>query len=456
VQDGYKIHRNLTLNLGLRYDVEQNPNERDWNGSNFDLISGQTLTMNQLGTNRIQYTQWKNFGPRVGFDWSPFGGRTIVRGSYSIFYMPITGRATSAFDRFPKDQLYTTQTSDYTAAVKLSTTPAVAYSSNGYGLEHSHDNPNAHVPYFQQVSIDIQRELPGRVLVQAGFTSSGARHLWQNVSYNQIPIERVQAAGGGTQAMRPYPNFSNIGTFEEGQSTSYNALLVQAQRRYANGIMLQGSFTWSKFIDTQDDNFSGLLPQDQYNMKAERGLSLANIPTRLVVAGMYDLPFGKGHTFAQKGPVALVLGGWQLSGIFSIQSGQQVWIRSANNTSGTFSQMMRPNLAGSPVLPKNQRKVSQWFNTSAFSTPAAYHFGNSPKTPNIQGPAWYNLDFNVHRNIPIPITEKTYFELRGECFNCANHANFNPPSDTFGSSSFGHVTSAQSARTIQVSGKLWF
>jgi hypothetical protein len=455
-QDSFKVNHRLTLNYGLRYDVEQNPNELDSNGSNFDLVTGQIITMQQLGTNRIQHTQWGDFGPRVGFDWSPFGRGTVVRGSYGIFYSPLTGRATSAYDRFPKDQLFTLQSSSYVPAVVLSATPAVVPSTNGYNLSHFHDDPNAHVPYYQQVSFDIQQQLPGKVLGQIGYTNSVARHIWENVQYNQIPIGVVQAAGGGTQGMRPYPNFANVGYFQEGQSTGYNALLAQAQRQYHNGFMLQVSFTWSKFIDVQDDNFSAIYPQDEYNLKAERGISLANIPTRSVIAGLYDLPFGKGHAFLQSGVLGNLIGGWQAGGIFSIQSGQQAWIYSANNTSGTFSLLMRPNLSGSPFLPGSQRTIKHWFNTAAFSAPPSLQFGDSPKTPNIQGPAWYDLDFNLHRDIPIPITDTTHIELRGECFNCANHPDFLPPNGVVGSSTFGQITSAQAARIIQVSGKLWF
>ena len=456
LQDTYKPVHNLTLTFGLRYDVEQNPNELNYNGSNFDLATGQVITMKQLGTNRVQFTQWKNFGPRLGVTYNPFGKRTVIRGSYGLFYAPITGRATSAYDRFPKDQNYTLQSSNYMPAVVVAQTPAIVPSVNGYNLSHAHDDPQAHVPYYQQVSLDIQHELPGHVLAMAGYTSSSGRHLWMNVQYNQIPLAQVQAAGGGTQAMRPYPNFADIGNFNEGQSTNYNALLLQAQKRYSNGLMLQGSFTWSKFIDVQDDNFSGLYPQDQYNLKAEKGLSLANIPTRLVFAGLYDLPFGAGHAFLQHGIAGAVLGGWQLAGIYTVQSGQQVWVRAANNTTGTFSKLMRPNLNGNPNLSSDKRQLTQWFNTSAFSAPAAYQFGNSPKSPNLQGPAWFNLDFNIHRTIPLPIMEKTALEVRVECFNCANRANFLPPNGQFGATTFGQITSAQAARQLQFGGKFWF
>ena len=455
-QDQYKVTSNFTANIGLRYEVEQNPNEKDYNGSNFDLGSGQVITMRQLGTNRIQHTQWGNFAPRIGFAWQPFHDTTVVRASYGIFYAPLTGRATSAYDRFPKSRNYTLQSSDASPAVILSQTPAIPDDQLGYNLNHTHDDPNAHVPYFQQTSLDIQRELPGRVLVQVGYTNSVARHLYANAQYNQIPIGVVQAAKRGTQSMRPFPNYANVGVFCECQSTSYNALLVQAEKRYTKGLLMRAAFTWSKFIDEQDDNFSGLYPQDEYNRRAERGISLANIPTRLVLSGIYDLPFGPGRSFVQGGVLGSVIGGWELGGIFSVQSGQQVWIRSANNTSGTFSQLMRPNLSGSPFLQAGQRTLTGWFNTAAFQTPAPLNFGNSPKSPNIQGPAWYNLDFNIHRDISLPITEQTRIELRGECFNCANHSNFLPPNGLQGTPTFGQITAAQPARTLQVGGKLWF
>jgi hypothetical protein len=117
---------------------------------------------------------------------------------------------------------------------------------------------------------------------------------------------------------------------------------------------------------------------------------------------------------------------------------------------------MRPDLIGKTDLPGGKRTLASWFNTAAFQAPAPLHFGDSPKSPNIQGPAWNNIDFNIHRSIHIPLTEQTRIELRGECFNCANHSNFLPPSGLQGSTTFGRITSAQPARTLQVAGKFWF
>lgn len=455
-QDEYKMTSTFTADLGLRWSVEQNPNELNYNGSNFELGQGRPYTMRELGSNRIQHTQWGNFVPRIGFAWRPFDGGTIVRASYGIFYSPLTGRATSAYDRWPKDRNFVLQSAGITPAVVLSQTPAIPDDQFGYNLIHFNDIVDAHVPYFQQVSLDIQRELPGHVVGYIGYTNSVSRHLWQNVQYNQIPISAVQAAGGGTQSMRPYPNYADVGYFCECQSTSYNALLIQANRRYANGLLMRAAFTWSKSINVNDDNFSGQYPQDQYNLKAERGIAVSNIPTRLVVSGVYDLPFGPDRAYAQKGLLGKVIGGWELGGIYYIQSGQQVWIRSANNTTGTFDLLMRPDKVGNPFLSSGKRTLAYWFNTAAFQAPAPLHFGNSPRSVNLQGPAWYNIDFNIHRSIHIPITEQTRFELRGECFNCLNHPNFLPPSGLQGTVNFGRITSAEPARTLQVAGKFYF
>ena len=455
VQDEYKVTSKFTASLGLRYDVEQQPNEVDYNGSNFDLISGQVLTMRQLGRNRIQATQWTGFAPRIGFSWQPFGDSTVVRASYGIFYTPLSGRATSAYNRFPKSQPFTLQSNGIDPVVIVSQTPPSPINTNGFNETQQYDRVNDPYPYFQQWSLDLQRQLGG-ILLETAYIGSNGTHLLANINYNEIPISVVQAAGKGTQAMRPYPNFANIGPFCECQSSNYNAFEFSAERRYHSGLTFLASYTWSKFIDMNDDNFSGLLPQSSYNLKAERGLSLANIPVRFVFSSVYDLPFGSGRQFVNSGVLSRIIGGFQLGDILSLQSGQQVWIHSSNNTLQTFSGMMRPNLSGKFTLSGSAQKLTTWFNTAAFSAPAPLTPGNSPKTPNIQGPGWVNLDMNLHRDIHIPLNETTHLELRGECFNCANHAQFLPPNGLYGAGTFGQITSAQPARVIQIGGKFWF
>lgn len=456
VQDTFKVSRNLTLNLGVRYDIEQQPNELRSNGSNFNLITGQVETMAQLGRNRIQDTDNNNFGPRVGFAWKPWSSKFVLRSSYGLFYTPLTGRATSAYNRWPQSQPFTVQSSGLNPALQLSQVPPVIRSTTGYGQAQQHNDGNAPVAYFQQWNFDVQRQLPGNAVVQVSYVGNVGRHLMANIQYNEIPLPVVRANGGGSQRLRPYPNFPNIGTFCECQSSSYHAFELSAEKRYSGGLNFLLSYTYSKFLDQQNDNFSALFPQTSYNTRLEKGLSISHIPHRFVLSSVYDLPFGPKRSLLRSGFWSHVAGGWQTSGILTLQSGQQVWIRQANNTAQTFSQQFRPNLTGTPTLGNDARTLGRYFNTDAFAAPAPLTLGTSNKTPDIQGPGWVNVDFALHRDIRIPLTEQSRIELRGECFNCMNHTNFNPPIGIFGTPTFGQITSALPGRTLQIAGKFWF
>ena len=151
-----------------------------------------------------------------------------------------------------------------------------------------------------------------------------------------------------------------------------------------------------------------------------------------MAAIVYDLPWGKGRAHLNSGPLSWVLGGWQTSGIVSLQSGQQIWITQATNTARTFSRSFRPNLTGDPTLPGDQRTLLRYFNTAAFQAPPPLAIGSSNKFPNIQGPGTANTDFALIRFFPLPWGEQKKLELRGEFFNLFNRANFQPPNGTMG------------------------
>lgn len=456
VQDDWKLSPTLTVNLGLRYDVEQNPREIRRQGSNFDLARGRPVTMQELGRDFIQFTDRLNFAPRIGFAWRPFGlQRTVIRSHYGIFYTPLTGRATSAFSRYPADQRLGIQSDGLNAAVLLSRTPAIVPSANGFGFAHDTKIENAKLGSFQQWNFDIQHEMSS-MLLQASYSGSVGHHLLMNQDYNVIRIEDVQRAGTGTNQMRPYPDYGFIGCHCEFQNSSYNALQLGLERRYKGGLFWSVSYTFSKFLDYNEDNFSSQFPMDPYNLRLERGLSQSHYPYRFVTAAIYDLPFGKGRQWLASGPLSWIAGGWQLSTIVSLQSGTQVWIQQANNTARTFSRSFRPNLAGNPILPEDERTIDRWFNLSAFAAPAPLTYGNSNKFPNIQGPGLANADVSMVRFFPVPVRESMKFELRGDFFNVLNRTNFNEPSGNFGTPTFGRVTSARLPRTIQLGLKLWF
>ncbi|MDX1984533.1 MAG: carboxypeptidase regulatory-like domain-containing protein [Bryobacteraceae bacterium] len=456
VQDDWKITPNLTLNIGLRYDLEQNPRETRRQGSNFDLAQGRPVTMNELNRDFIQFTDRVNFGPRVGFAWRPPGLRnTVIRSHYGISYIPLTGRATSAFARFPADQRLGLQSDGLNPAAILSRTPPIIPSVDGKGFAIDTKIERPKTGDFQQWNFDIQHEWAG-MLLQASYAGSVAHHLLMNQDHNVIRIEDVQRAGTGTQAMRPYPDYGFILCHCELQNSSYNALQLGMEKRYSRGLFFSVSYTFSKFLDYNEDNFSSMMPMDPYNLRLERGLSQSHFPHRFVTAAVWDVPFGKGRQWLQSGPAAWVAGGWQLSNILSLESGEQVWITQAANTARTFSRQFRPNLIANPILEESDRVIGRWFNTAAFQAPAPLNLGTSAKFPNVQGPGLANLDVSLIRFFPIPLRETMKFELRGDFFNVLNRTNFSAPSGVFGTPNFARVTGARLPRTIQLGLKFWF
>jgi hypothetical protein len=454
-QDDFKVSSTLTLNIGIRYDVETQARETRWNGSNFNLATGRVMTMRQLGRNYIQLTDKDNFAPRVGFAWRPFS-KTVVRSHYGIFYIPLTGQATSGFDRFPQDQSFQLRSDGVNAVALLSNIPAPVPNAEGIGLSHEYRDANAPVGYFQQWNFDIQHQAPWGILAQASYSASVAKHLPLSLSYNQIPVDVARAAGQGTQAMRPYPNFGDIIAEDERGNSNYQSLQLSVEKRFASGLSFLVAYTFSKLIDDTEDDFGAPATEDNYNLRLEKGLSYAHFPHRFIGSGIYQLPVGDGKRLLNHGVASKLVGGWQLGWILTLQTGTQVIISNPTNTARDFSNGFRPNLLFDPALPTSQRTLSRWFNTNAFQAPSLFTLGNSPTFPDIQGPGLANLDLSLSRAVRLPLTERSRFDIRADCFDCFNHPNFNEPSGVFGTSAFGVVTTAFPGRVLQVSLKFWF
>jgi hypothetical protein len=231
---------------------------------------------------------------------------------------------------------------------------------------------------------------------------------------------------------------------------------VRLSKRYAHGLTLEGAYTYSKMMDYGTGTFSGEALssgsiQDFNNLRDERSPSGLDQTHRLILNGVYALPFYSD----QRGPVGHVLGGWQVGVIASLYSGSPLGITSAVN--GTFSQGggQRPNWNG--VNPGIGNPVpSRWFDTSVFSNPPAYQFGNTPRTFNgARGDATHNFDLSLIKDTRI--LEKLTLQFRAEAFNLTNTPIFAPPNTTFGSPAFGTVSSqANQPRVLQFALKLLF
>lgn len=352
----------------------------------------------------------------------------------------------------------------------------------------------ARVSYSQQWNLNVQRQLPGRIALEAAYVGNKGTKLTDGPlgpQLNQLTAEQL-ALGNQllqlvpnpfqpyvetgplsrptvtrAQLLRPYPQFLNVYDFRPALGSSiYHAFQARVEKRYSNGLTLLASFTAGKLIEdtSQTVGFLGPAPthQDVYNRRASRSIASQDISRRLVLSYVYDLPFGRGKAFGGSMPKLLdvVAGNWQLNGILTFSTGVPLAISTAQNNSQSFSATQRPNVNGqNPALPtgrSTEEKLTEWFDTSVFSQPAAFTFGNAGRLlPNARADGTRGWDFSVFK--VFPIHESIRAEFRGEFFNFTNTPNFAPPGQVLGNATFGVVSAqANSPRQVQFGLKLYY
>jgi hypothetical protein len=239
-------------------------------------------------------------------------------------------------------------------------------------------------------------------------------------------------------------------------NSDFNSLQAKLEKRLSHGLTFLTSYTWGKSIDNtpgagSTSASSKGAAQNAYNLAAERGLSDFDVRHRLVISPVYNLPFGPGREWLSKGLTGKIVGGWELSGIVTWQTGHPITPYVSSNISNTFNNSDRPNLIGNAN--DGPKTVQQWFNTSAFVLPAAATFGNAGRNI-IVGPGLVQADISLARNFVFK--EKFRLQFRAEAFDALNKANFNLPAATVDASNFGQITSAADPRQIQLGLKLNF
>jgi hypothetical protein len=506
VQDDYRIRSNLTLNLGVRYDVITAPKDRFDRYSNFNPDAGNPLT----GTPGVlQYagvdfgsqaydTNFGNIGPRVGFAWDAFGnGRTVVRGGYGILYYH------SAVFEYPDTQGFSVSTpftsSQGTAfpGFQLSSGPPQILQPSGNTLGPASFLGN-NVTYFertrptpntQQWNLTVQRELGGAMLAEASYAGSHGTHIigygydlnQLDPQYNALglalddrvpnPFFGIIPAGtplsGSTiarrQALRPYPAYLNVNVSNPPLGrTNYHSAQIKVERRFSSGMGFLTSYTYARLVGDVGRNLIdfgtiGGAPQGnvmcsqnaKFDRQSCRSIEPQDITHQFVASALYDLPFGSGRRYLSSGVLAPIVGGFRINAIVSLRSGLPLVVRGANN--GGLAD--RPNLVGDPAL--EDRTLVRWFDTSAFAAPPPFTFGTTPRAfDSPRGPGFASVDFALVREIVFG--QARTLQLRAEFFNLFNRVNFNPPNTNFLSGEFGQVTSAGDPRRVQLGVKLYF
>ncbi len=508
IQDDWRVNSRLTINAGFRYDIETPFTERYNRNTSFDLDVTQAATARLASAKGgLQYMakdiasryrnpiDSNNFGPRLGLAYK-ISQRTVFRAAYGIFYQPSvsTGFGASTFGALGYDgdtPFLTSTDGNLTPARRISNpfpdgfnqpTGNALGANTLIGQSITNQLRNVVVPYTQQFNAGLQHQFGGW-LADVSYVGSRGINQYINVQGNQLDpslysrgaalnaqvpnpflglVERGTFANptlSAGQLLRPFPQFTDVqyNTVSAGQ-ISYNSLQTKLERRFANGFSTLVSYTWSKNIGNVGERYwrsTGI--QNQYNLAIERSISVIDIPHRLTVAGLYDLPIGKGRRFLNSAPgfVNLFVGGWQANGIFTLQSGLPLSITVPVNNIG-FGAGQRPNNNGrSALLPEDQRTPLRWFDTSVFSQPAPFTFGNTgPQSPDLRGQGVNNWTVSFFKNTVI--RERFNVQFRAEFFNFLNHPLWASPGTTVDTPTFGQVTQKTGNRTGQLALKFIF
>ncbi|HYY94608.1 MAG TPA: TonB-dependent receptor, partial [Pyrinomonadaceae bacterium] len=446
VQDNFKVRPNLTLELGLRYDWNMSPTERFDRFVVFDPVTDSLVRVNN-GIAPVYHTNNKNFQPRFGFAWDPFGnGKTSIRGAYAVLVdQPVTNVVTPTSANPPLATPLTVTTSGTNLHFENARAAAGAAGLAPQTVDHNFDNA-----YVQSWNLNAQREVMRGLGVTIGYFGSKGTHLRISRNINQ-PVGGVRpfARLSASSPILPGSALANITQIESTGNSSYNALWATAEKRLARGWQFNTSYTWSKAIDYNSLNSQGVIVQNSYDLRNSRGLADFDARHRFVFSTIYALPF-KGSRLVD---------GWQLGAIVQAQSGNPVNIITSISAFNGVANTLRPDVTGTPSIIGS---VDRWFDTSVFVNPTSptTHFGSLGRNVVI-GPPFNNTDFSVVKNTRL--TETSRLQFRAEFFDLFNHANFGQPGRTVGAATFGKITNTRfatgdsgSSRQIQFALKLLF
>lgn len=448
VEDTWKLSKNLTLNLGVAWAFVTPITEAAGRLANLNPANGNFLVANQGGVNGSAGVNmdWTAGEPRLGVAWKPFGkGNTVVRGGYGLFHDSSWNQGAQGLWQNPP---YYAES--FAFEPKLSqgfvtyTTPPTPQNFSGTFWSQDLDFKQGRI---QQFNVNIEQEIPGHVLVTAGYAGSRASHILE--SGNNINLGSPSACGtvpgytlgcgpGGAAVVSPYSAYggSTISSIFDNGQAHYNSLQIKAETKSAKyGIYALIGYTYARAYDTGfSDNLGSLIGATYFplpNYKSlDWGLSQINLNQDFTASIIYDLPFGKGRKWGNNWNSAAnaILGGWEATVIEKATSGFPVFVIDSNNTSGVDflnangSAFIRPNQTCNPVL--SNPTLSNWFNASCFSQPAAGQLGNANRTP-VSGPDFVNTDFSLVKHFVI--REGMRLDFRTEFFNLFNHAQFGAP-----------------------------
>lgn len=475
VQDDWKVRSNLTINLGLRYQIMEGWSDAKKNQRTFDplvqnpvtgTLGGQWYASNaDHGRTQLQDNVFNTFLPRVGFAYS-VNPTMVVRGGYGIYaYLwSLDTYGSGEGSAFGASGSLSDTTNGFTPVGALSgTNPQFAYISastnpgnfTGAGSSTSYNQQKTPVAKIQQYNLTMEKQIGGNMAASIAYVGSKSSNLNFSVDINQVPVGSLALVD---QQFRPFPNQGNITGSTNNASANYNSLQLTLQRRLTTNFSVNTSYVWAHFLDDADSSAWGsrggtLTYQNAHNVDANYGPS--NFDTRHAFKGnaIYLLPFGRGQMFLNTNKlVDEVVGGWNLASTFVLQTGNPFTVTVPSSVAQSYtSGNLYPNRIGDP---RGARTLTNWFNQAAFAAPTNGTFGNNQRN-DVYGPGIIGLDLSMGKTFNL-WAERYKFQLRIDATNALNHANFSNPSSSFGVSSGVITGTTNSGRNIQLGGRFSF
>jgi len=475
VNDDWKLTKDLTLNLGLRWDPWLPPT--DLNGTLVGFQKGFQSTIapgaplglifqHDAGLQPSVFKKnWKDFAPRVGFAYNLAGsGKTVLRGAYGLYYGFPEGLLYQRTDAMQPVDLYlsipspaATWDNVYSGYPGGDPFPrahvaASQFSTYNFSLPVSGGvlDPNSKVNYTQNWNLTLEQQLPSNIAVSLAYVGNHGEHIMGSRQFNPA-VYGPGATTGNENSRRLYPGLGAVELAQSYEYSIYNSLQANLVRRARNGLTLLSNIVWSKTIDNNSSATEGNTgPPNPFNLQSGRGPADFDQTLRYNLSVNYPTPH-----FALHGIGGQLVNNWQINAIVTIDSGLPFTLLSGTDRSesGVGNDYADTNPAYTAARPAGVSKVAEYFNTKYFVPAAIGTFGDTSRNI-LRGPGYADVDSSIFKDIHTG--ERIHAQFRAEAFNTLNHTNFSNPVATASSGTYGQITSAGSPRVFQFGLKLLY
>jgi hypothetical protein len=513
LQDNYRIKSNLTLNLGVRWDLDTPPVESRDHTATFDPRRA-ALTSDPSSTGTVSTKipvappgmffpgdsgvprgiitmKYHHLAPRIGFAWDPWGdGKTAIRAGAGLFYGTTSGNEWNQpgnANPYAVRQTFNSvrSASDPYNPLMVNGKPSAFPNGDPFPYVFDPKNPrfllpasiesiaqNVQWPYIYQFNLAVQRQLPGAVSLTAAYVGTLSHDVPTMIDGNYAPYAPgATTSESSINSRRPYDqNATGTGTLAQNiflisnQTANFHSLQIVAGRPLTHNLMLNGYYVWSHALQSSNESAIGqMTAQDFANLWEERGAMTDDRRNVASISGMWNIDYYRGSNFFMK----QVVNGWTISPIVSLQSGTPLEVTTGANNNKDSSNHNRPNLVpgvSAFYSPNRSRQVARnaWFNKAAFTPngpglPGGIGpYGADGNTPRdyLRAPGYSDIDLGIFRNFNL--VEGIVFQIRGEATNAFNMVSLSGPGTNLSSSTVGVITSASSSRIIQVGARLTF